>query len=834
MFARAFATFVLVYLSLAIAASSRADDGSWQELPPPIRSGAPGVYDSVHDRYLIYGPGLSGDWGGNEMWTLDPSAKTGWQRVPTARTAPRTFSGATAIHDPAHERILHVGDRDNGAQVWTLDLRDDPTWWLSAATTGGPEQRIQMGVVYDSTADRLVFFGGRGPHPTLGTVSWNEVWALDLATVPTWHRLTTTGTSPGVVARPAVTLDPVKRRMLVLRGVEFWELDLATLDWTLLSSSAPTFNTAELVVDTARGRMLIHGRNYAGSVATQELWEVPLAGGAFQLLATSPLPHPTSNLALDPERSQLLLHDGEETWRVDLAGAQVWTKLGPPLLGLRGHGDATVMRDPESPRLLVFGGSDEDHSENPARTWDLNGVRGWEPYAGGAPPAWFALDARRREIVGVQKDNFQSIHVLDLAIDAWRLRSATNVPDHSFDAQAAIVDSLTDRLLLIGAAPDPVFQVEVTTVWALPLDTETPTWTRLRPTGGPPQLTNHPADPKPLNALVDARRERILIFGQGKEAWELSFAGATAGDGTWTHLGDFPIFMYEPSAGLDAANDRVFVFYADEGRILDVWMFEWSLAQPPSAARRLFPTGEEPLRGYFWCGGMDPATNRLYLVGGPQGFWSYNPANGTPPPLSEIALTCAADVAWGPGSSIVATATADVTTTTATHVSYEATSVRNWPGFPVSGTAPIAGGVANISFAVLVPDSVSAGENAITITALLESEDVADSCTLRLLDPSSGPGPDPDPVVTSIGTPYPNPASGAATLRVHLVRAATVRATVRKLTTGQVVLTLDYGSLPAGPNALPLPLSDALPSGAYTVLIEADGQANERKLILVR
>lgn len=843
------ARLAAAFLACALAGPALAQ-GLWSEMSPPLRASAAAVHDPVRDRWMAYG---GQDWARSrtETWLLSPAGNAPWTTLPALGPAPGPTFGGRFFHDPARDRFLYVFGQETqtGAEIWRLDAGPTPAWSPFATLDAGPMKRSHSSIVLDPAGDRLVFFAGSGPHPTLGVVEWNDVWQLSLAGTPAWSPLAPGGPVPPATSRAPAVYDPAGPRMVVRIGEALWALSLAGAPtWSVVpTTDAPPLAGAMLFLDGPRDRFVLFGVRNDLPGRPGELWSVPRTGGAHTLLLSGAdlRAHNFAAVFHDASRGLLVTAfdgggtplggratPGDETWTFALATDGPWTRLGPPRTGPNGRSGGVLLRDPQGPRVIAFGGRDLDapSGADPAAVpapiqHDLAADGGWEPYllapGSPAPPAGVtpaAVDAARGRLVAVSPS---AIWTLDTGSDTWSV-AAANAPWTEEERLATVVDSLGDRVLVIGRALDPVFQVEVLAAWAAPLGAASPAWTALQPGGGP-----LPAPPpgSTLSAVLDAPRHRILLLGHGARVTALELGGAP----TWTALADFPVGLTNPVLARDPAADRLLVFAADWQAVAAPQFYAWSLAQSPATAAPVTFEGLPPPVAARWAGAFDVPTRRLVLLGGESGGWFFRVA-ASDPPAATVALACPPGIAWVPGAEVRGTAHVTVAGSAATAVDWVAVSARAWPGFPRSGGAPLVAGAASFDVEFPVPDSATTGTNVITLTVGPAGEAAADSCAWTLAGPGAGPAPGGATVRI-----VPSPATAATTLTLALARPAAVRVEVRGLATGRLVLTRDYGALAAGSYALELAPAGRLRPGLYAVRCRLDGQAShDLKLVVLR
>ncbi len=166
--------------------------------------------------------------------------------------------------DLANNRLIVFSGGDEGAfqgpflgDTWALDLNSDT--WTQLASPTFPAPRIKGEMVWDQQGNRMILFAG---HDDTALGNTNDLWTLDLAT-DTWTQVTAGDT----LNRPAngfcdfphdfTTYDaasPERRESHLFANAgdkaimyggrtdcglskDTWELDFATLTWTMKNDS---------------------------------------------------------------------------------------------------------------------------------------------------------------------------------------------------------------------------------------------------------------------------------------------------------------------------------------------------------------------------------------------------------------------------------------------------------------------------------------------------------------------------------------------------------------------------------------------------------------------
>jgi hypothetical protein len=186
--------------------------------PIPIRGLHSAIYDPVSDRMLVYG-GFDGFTSLDDLWGLSLSGAPAWTQLTPAGAGPGARDYHRAIYDPALNSMVLFG----GHQFFPTATYFNDTWSLSLSGTLAwsqipppdplPSARLGMSMVYDSTRDRILVYGGGDATGTLG-----DAWALSLSGSPTWAQAAPTGNVPPARVAHAAVYDPSSDQMVIYGG----------------------------------------------------------------------------------------------------------------------------------------------------------------------------------------------------------------------------------------------------------------------------------------------------------------------------------------------------------------------------------------------------------------------------------------------------------------------------------------------------------------------------------------------------------------------------------------------------------------------------------------
>jgi hypothetical protein len=246
---------------------------------PSPRWAAPGVYDPIRDRMIIFG-GETSTGNSSEVWALTLSGTPDWQQLAPSGVGPPARGWGIAAYDANRNRMLIFGGRSGSYtmfnDVWALNLSDPISWTQLNPQGPAPSQRWGHVGIYDPALDRLVIHSGA--TDVSYTVN-NETWALTLAGTPMWTQLSPPTPLPRARALATAVYDPVDSRMLVYGGYpngagEVWAFALTGQPaWSQLApagiSPAPRWSHAAIYRSATQDMTILggFGGNYLSDAA---------------------------------------------------------------------------------------------------------------------------------------------------------------------------------------------------------------------------------------------------------------------------------------------------------------------------------------------------------------------------------------------------------------------------------------------------------------------------------------------------------------------------------------------------------------------------------------
>lgn len=300
--------------------------------PPSGRWGAASVYDTLADRFIVFGGAI---WGAayNNLYALDGTASGNgaWTQLTPTGSIPGARGFCAPVYDAPRRRMIIFGGYNMSAScynhVYFLDslFQQSPRWTYVSVSGSAPTIRQSSAAAYDPIQERVIYFSGWCGY------SWkNDLYVLEnIDSSPSWRRLFPTGGGPGGRWGASCIYDYNNDRLYVFGGMntaqaypnDVWVLDsLQTSDghWTQLSpgGSIPTGRMwLASVYDGSCDRMLLFGGGYFQSSALNDLRSLdPLSStpswSLISATGTSPSARLGPSWALDEPRNRLIIFGG--------------------------------------------------------------------------------------------------------------------------------------------------------------------------------------------------------------------------------------------------------------------------------------------------------------------------------------------------------------------------------------------------------------------------------------------------------------------------------------------------------------------------------------------
>lgn len=159
----------------------------------------------------------------DDLWSFDPATQT-W--TDTGATGPSARMNAAIVWDSTRDRLILFGGNASASGATTTPLNDvwayDPAdnAWTQLAPGAGPTPRLAVGATYDATRDVVAIYGGFDTLAFTGAVSYfRELWTLSFSgdTGASWE-LSSRNSGPDGRFGSAIVHDTVSDTYVVFGG----------------------------------------------------------------------------------------------------------------------------------------------------------------------------------------------------------------------------------------------------------------------------------------------------------------------------------------------------------------------------------------------------------------------------------------------------------------------------------------------------------------------------------------------------------------------------------------------------------------------------------------
>ena len=273
-------------------------------------------YDSVNERVILFGGGTMAGVRG-DTWMYEYSTNT-WTQIQSISN-PAGRNDGTMVYDPTTNCMILYG----GWCGMTLGRTDD-TWifncttdeWTEVSPEESPSPRSSANMVYDSTNNVVILFGGYGeddPHT-------DDTWCYD-PIGNTWTEMNPTVHPCGRYGH-CMIYDPVNNRTILFSGnsdegmnPDLWEYNFAADSWTELTAYPRPMGRkwGTMVYDPDRDRGILFGGDCNNPEFVNDTW-------AFNCLTSewegqdptqSPCVRANAGLAYDTTNDLVVLFGGQ-------------------------------------------------------------------------------------------------------------------------------------------------------------------------------------------------------------------------------------------------------------------------------------------------------------------------------------------------------------------------------------------------------------------------------------------------------------------------------------------------------------------------------------------
>lgn len=298
-----------------------------------------------------------------------------WNSIASTGPGDRAFH--SAVYDSTAQRMIVFGGENllltpsvlgDLSQLSLPDPLVGPPVWSSMPSSGTPSARAGHSAIYDSLHNRMIVFGGQTQTATV-----NELWILDLnPATPSWQQILPgsgannfTGTPPSSRRNHTAVYDPMKQEMTIFGGSSGGTL---VTDFELFVLSLPATGPYTWTSPPLSPGFMPIARDLHSAIFDSNTSEIVLFAGHDN--------DPLNGNSVGGGDGSVL---NNELWSLVPNQAYTWNELqigGSPALR-EGH---TAVYDSLNQRMIILGGGDETFNTlSPPNLFALNlwGGMGW-------------------------------------------------------------------------------------------------------------------------------------------------------------------------------------------------------------------------------------------------------------------------------------------------------------------------------------------------------------------------------------------------------------------------------------------------------------------------
>jgi hypothetical protein len=378
---------------------------------PDVRSGSAMVFDSKRNKIVLFGGRAGSGFNYADTWEWDPSSGT-WTDTTSSGSRPSARSQHAMVYEKSTGNILLFGGGRSDSTSYDgsgISVSFGDTWewnpttraWTQLQPKASPAARHDFGMVWDSSRNLAVLFGGMEKDSAgVDGSPLQDTWEWD-PSAGTWTERTTQGAKPSPRYAHSMAFAGGSNKAIVFGGWDIttggskndlWEWDPTSGSWTERLTGTETGIPSprmysSLVADDAKTRLELiagtteyysYGQGVSGtggayvlppssspygSQGTREVWEINTASYACQdrsAPSNTPLPRSNHALAYNPTTGKTYVFGGldinqqpfDDLWEWD---GTTWTKVTTDVRP-SARSDAGLAYDPVRKSLILYGG----------------------------------------------------------------------------------------------------------------------------------------------------------------------------------------------------------------------------------------------------------------------------------------------------------------------------------------------------------------------------------------------------------------------------------------------------------------------------------------------
>ena len=268
--------------------------------------------------------------------------------------SPSARSGHSMVYDSTNDRvILFGGYTENGkvGDTWIFDTLNG-TW--TEIQVSGPVPRYESAMAYDPVLKKVVLYGGQD--------GYQDTWLFDTASSK-WMRTAETGAPSGRTGH-AMTFDGTENKVVLYGGKDrhqTFTYDNSTATWKPEAYGLPGERRYHKMVYDSKIEKIITFGGSDGSYTKDDTWYFNTSNSTWlDFEAFGPSKRDRHGMAYDEVNELMVMHGGRnnqeiysDTWTFN-SDSETWSQLNIP--GPTSRYWHSIVYDSQNKKMVLFGG----------------------------------------------------------------------------------------------------------------------------------------------------------------------------------------------------------------------------------------------------------------------------------------------------------------------------------------------------------------------------------------------------------------------------------------------------------------------------------------------
>ena len=286
---------------------------------PIARSDHLMVYDSTHNQIILFG-GIDIDHNHLYDTWIYTCSNNSWTKMKPLNQ-PSVWMGHSMVYDSTHDQVILFGGIDDAynrnRDTWIYTYSNNS--WMEINPSTHPTARAYHTMIYDSKNDQVILFGGSDNSYNILNDTWIYTYNNN-----SWENMNSI-TSPSVGMGHSMVYDSTHDQVILFGGLyrnETWIYKYNNNSWVnmnpITSPSSRSFHS--MVYDSTHDQIILFGgeKYIDGSIMDiNEVWIYNFNNNWWRMMnpITKPSARDSSSMIYDSLNDQVILYGGPNNWR---------------------------------------------------------------------------------------------------------------------------------------------------------------------------------------------------------------------------------------------------------------------------------------------------------------------------------------------------------------------------------------------------------------------------------------------------------------------------------------------------------------------------------------